>query len=438
MNEIFRVIDIIGVIFDIFIGLNLFKCVANEKSTNRLYRYINVCVLIVIQCIVIVYVRQQIIVTIMLYIVLICASLQYELSIAKRLLYSGFVIVIYSLAEFLTGILLSEITGIGFVELCKNVMYYAQGVLISKLIVFVVVKFISYSSVKTQVKIDKRVFIIMAALPASTVFIVFAMADVLYTISPYRINTLLVIAIILLIVSNVFVFYMFEYQLRVTEEKNKQELIKQNLENKAVYYEELSNRQIITNKAMHDMKNKLFALKQLCRDDGRESMEVIDNLCDDIGAAYTLNFTGIEAVDALITSKSLVMKEKNIQFESSIYVAKENYIDLTDWCVLLGNLLDNAIEANENINSTGNGKYVFLKIQQKNNYVSIDITNSKSLDAIKIDMSNIVTGKQNKAIHGFGLRSIKEIVDKYYGNMIVEQKDCIFEVIIIIKNCKRN
>lgn len=438
MNEIFRVIDIIGVIFEIFIGLNLFKCVANEKSTNRLYRYINVCVLIVIQCIVIVYVRQQIIVTIMLYIVLICASLQYELSIAKRLLYSGFVIVIYSLAEFLTGILLSEITGIGVVELCKNVMYYAQGVLISKLIVFVVVKFISYSSVKTQVKIDKRVFIIMAALPASTVFIVFAMADVLYTISPYRINTLLVIAIILLIVSNVFVFYMFEYQLRVTEEKNKQELIKQNLENKAVYYEELSNRQIITNKAMHDMKNKLFALKQLCRDDGRESMEVIDNLCDDIGAAYTLNFTGIEAVDALITSKSLVMKEKNIQFESSIYVAKENYIDLTDWCVLLGNLLDNAIEANENINSTGNGKYVFLKIQQKNNYVSIDITNSKSLDAIKIDMSNIVTGKQNKAIHGFGLRSIKEIVDKYYGNMIVEQKDCIFEVIIIIKNCKRN
>lgn len=438
MNEIFRVIDIIGVIFEIFIGLNLFKCVANEKSTNRLYRYINVCVLIVIQCIVIVYVRQQIIVTIMLYIVLICASLQYELSIAKRLLYSGFVIVIYSLAEFLTGILLSEITGIGVVELCKNVMYYAQGVLISKLIVFVVVKFISYSSVKTQVKIDKRVFIIMAALPASTVFIVFAMADVLYTISPYRINTLLVIAIILLIVSNVFVFYMFEYQLRVTEEKNKQELIKQNLENKAVYYEELSNRQIITNKAMHDMKNKLFALKQLCRDDGRESMEVIDNLCDDIGAAYTLNFTGIEAVDALITSKSLVMKEKNIQFESSIYVAKENYIDLTDWCVLLGNLLDNAIEANENVNSYGNGKYVFLKIQQKNNYISIDITNSKSVDAIKIDMSNIVTGKQNRAIHGFGLRSIKEIVDKYYGNMIVEQKDCIFEVIIIIKNCKRN
>lgn len=185
---------------------------------------------------------------------------------------------------------------------------------------------------------------------------------------------------------------------------------------------------------MHDMKNKLFALRQMCRDNEKESIDIIDGLCEEIGSAYTLRFTGMEALDALITTKLLVMKENNIEFSNSIFITKENVIKVMDLCVLLGNLLDNAIEANVNANISR--KYISLKIQQQKNYLSIDISNSKDDKTGDIDMDNITTTKKDKEMHGFGLKSVKEIVEKYDGNISVKQIGDRFEVTILMKNIK--
>lgn len=430
MNGIFTVIDIVGVIFEILIALGFFECVSNKKYNTT----VKTGILILVQSMAVVFVKQQIIVTVILYLVLICLSIQYELSVMKRIIYCIFLLVMYSLSEVLVGIFLSNVTNIGLEKLCSNVMYYTQGVLISKMLVFVIVKAISYTSVKDTVSIDKKVLVFLMALPASTIFIVFAMSDILYISTPDEIYEVLEVAIILLIISNIFVFYMLEYQLKITEEKNQQEIIKQSLENKAIYYEELSKRQIITNKAMHDMKNKLFALRQMCRENEKESIDIIDGLCEEIGSAYTLRFTGMEAVDALITTKLLVMKENNIEFSNSIFITKENVIKVMDLCVLLGNLLDNAIEANVNANISR--KYISLKIQQQKNYLSIDISNSKDDKTGDIDMDNITTTKKDKEMHGFGLKSVKEIVEKYDGNISVKQIGDRFEVTILMKNIK--
>ena len=251
-------------------------------------------------------------------------------------------------------------------------------------------------------------------------------------IDPVKVLYLLIVASILLIVSNILIFYLIKCQLQMAEEKNEHIMIIHNLENKSKYYEELSKRQRITNKAMHDLKNQLFALRYELKENQNKGTAMLDELYERINASYTLKFTGIEAVDALITSKLVTMKENNIEFCNSIFISDKNRITVTDLCVLIGNLLDNAIEANMELDL--DNKYISLKISQQRNYLSMCVSNSKNADCIEIDINNVVTTKKQKEMHSFGLRSVKEIVKKYDGNVTLRQEKNKFEVIILMKN----
>ena len=100
MNGIFTVIDIVGVIFEILIALGFFECVSNKKYNTT----VKTGILILVQSMAVVFVKQQIIVTVILYLVLICLSIQYELSVMKRIIYCIFLLVMYSLSEVLVYI----------------------------------------------------------------------------------------------------------------------------------------------------------------------------------------------------------------------------------------------------------------------------------------------------------------------------------------------
>ncbi|MBQ8301071.1 MAG: ATP-binding protein, partial [Clostridia bacterium] len=82
-------------------------------------------------------------------------------------------------------------------------------------------------------------------------------------------------------------------------------------------------------------------------------------------------------------------------------------LDAGDIVILFGNILDNAIEAAERTEK----KIIILNIQKQGEYVSIYMENS--FDG-KFD-SALVTNKSNKQEHGFGLKNVRKIVDKYNG-----------------------
>ena len=123
--------------------------------------------------------------------------------------------------------------------------------------------------------------------------------------------------------------------------------------------------------------------------------EIMESISGKIFAASPMTVTGIDAVDALIFTKKQQMELHGIRYEQSVYTAPGCSFDPLDLCVLLGNLLDNAIEANE---------------------------------------KTIRTTKAHRELHGFGLSSVNEIAARYGGNCTFQSTDRDFTACLILRD----
>lgn len=208
-------------------------------------------------------------------------------------------------------------------------------------------------------------------------------------------------------------------------------LLQQQIQNKSDYYKELAEKQRLSNKVVHDLKNQLFALEELMKNDPVSGSEEFKKITDKLLSVSAMTFTGIDSIDALITVKKLKMQENNIRFTHRLCVPKEMSLQTLDFCVVLGNLLDNAIEANEKLPK--DDRFISLSAAQKQGYLSVQISNAVS-ERVRIVNNGIITTKRNKEIHGFGLQSVTEIVEKYDGIISFEQKDEVFTVIVMMRN----
>ena len=429
MNQLFDVINVAGVVLEVLIALSYFKTISNKKQIPT-YVEVLICLgSIIIQSVVILTVTQQVVVTVVLFLIVMGLSFVYRQSMLKRLAFSAILMVMFLLAEMVIGLILTMILKVSVEQLSENVLCYMQGALISKLIMFVIIKIVGLFSVKSDVKISGGIYTLLMTLPVATGMVVYVLAEFAYESMATSLLAMSTIAAILLIAANILVFYLFEHHIKLTDSRNKEQLIKQQLEYNVNYYKELAHRQQITNKTMHDLKNQLFALREILKENPKDGTERINDICEDVLASYSLRFTGIEAVDALITSKVQTMEEHGIKFSNSIYISMENTLDVFDLCVLLGNLLDNAIEANQKVEIKD--RYISLNIIQQFDFLSINIRNAVN-ENVKIDKTGIATTKKNKELHGFGLQSVKEIVNKYNGNYTFRQEQNNFETIIMV------
>ena len=101
----------------------------------------------------------------------------------------------------------------------------------------------------------------------------------------------------------------------------------------------------------------------------------------------------------------------------------------SDLCVIIGNLLDNSIEAVKEIKSK---KIIdiILKYEHKRSY--INVKNAYEGQRIKNKEGKFVSSKSDKRSHGVGLKSIKRIVEKNEGVLIINTDNNIFDVTVII------
>lgn len=117
------------------------------------------------------------------------------------------------------------------------------------------------------------------------------------------------------------------------------------------------------------------------------------------------------------------------QKEITFVVQKEGYIKLpftdSESCSLFGNLLDNAIEACEQIK--GEERRVNLYLKYQGEMLFIDISNN--IDKPPVNKNGKwQTTKKDKKIHGYGLKSVEEIVKKYDGEIAYQIEEKVFNV----------
>lgn len=179
--------------------------------------------------------------------------------------------------------------------------------------------------------------------------------------------------------------------------------------------------------SVHDYKNNIISLTHLAEDgDIEEIKEYLKKENELVNTKMFYIKTGNAMVDAMVNTKHKIAEQKGIVFVVNAVIPEECKINGIDLANLLGNLIDNAIEASEKEKQ----RYVDIIIKQNKKFLMIVIKN-KFVGPLMQDMQ---TTKENKKLHGIGLKSVKNIVTKYNGKISFDRDKEEFCVTVLLMN----
>lgn len=244
-----------------------------------------------------------------------------------------------------------------------------------------------------------------------------------------KINIVMIIFIILLMVlSSIMLLIVIGKIVQDDKLKLEYELIKERIKMNRKSYENINQAHDKLRYVYHDLKNHMTCIKNY--NTREEIISYINNLEFQISDFENFKNTGNKTLDIILGEKIYLCKKYNIEFEDNINISKLRFIQETDICTIFANALDNAIEACMKIDNEVE-KRIEAKATYINGFAIIKFTNAK-VNNIKFSDKRIETSKDDKEIHGIGISSIKYIVSKYDGEVIVNYSDNEFILKIMI------
>lgn len=181
----------------------------------------------------------------------------------------------------------------------------------------------------------------------------------------------------------------------------------------------------------HDMKQSYLVIDSLMSDKKyTEASEYIKSNISNLGKSEVIIDVGNDFVNAILNSKLTFAKSIGIEVICSS-TSNIGGIDDTDLCSLLGNILDNAIETCEKCRGE---KLIETSISIRDNKCSIIVSNSVEAEILKNNKA-LKTTKKDTENHGFGVRSIRAIAEKYGGVVNFYQERNMFncQVVLMLK-----
>ena len=192
-------------------------------------------------------------------------------------------------------------------------------------------------------------------------------------------------------------------------------------------YTELEKAMEKNRQLSHDLKNHILVLKHFKME---ENYEGIDKYIEEIEQNFfdikRRVWTGNQVADMILEQKRTLAEQEGITFTIQAVPIAEWMFDDSDTCSLLGNLLDNAIEACMRMDENAD-KWVSVKIENQKQLLFIKIENSVN-EAPVMEKGKPVSVKKDKMRHGYGLKNVERILNKYDGTIAYLSRDKAFQI----------
>lgn len=202
-----------------------------------------------------------------------------------------------------------------------------------------------------------------------------------------------------------------------------------------VYYETMEQQQFEIRRLKHDLSNHLQVLAALPEE---KRTSYIEEMLKGPALSQVLTYSGDAAVNAVLTAKESLMRQRDIVFLAEVEIPAELPFDKVDICALFANALDNAVEAcallpkeERKISLVARSRKGMLAVHVRNPCVARPVADHVTDHRMGKEMI-LQTTKADMGNHGFGLRSIREVVKKYGGNMEIGQKEGEFELFLYL------
>ena len=211
-------------------------------------------------------------------------------------------------------------------------------------------------------------------------------------------------------------------ELLVLEERNRSEL--QSFKDIGSLYDEQRLR-------IHEFKNQINFINGLIDKQDYDTLRTyVGKIKSDIDSEEKLIETGNSVINILINQSIRKASQKHIYITPNINIMQDIQLEDNDLVIIISNLINNAIEHCDTLKKSN--KIINFKLESTDDHLLIVCTNPIETTII-VENNLIRTTKNNYAEHGFGLKNINRMVDKYDGDISISTDDNKFKYVIMIQ-----
>lgn len=359
-------------------------------------------------------------------VILVFSQLFCKGSLTEHLLLDIIANILLALTNLCVFTLIGKLLGVEYEIIAEqNGIIRFTAVLLSKVVYFIIVVIIILLKKKSMLMLHKVEYILITSTLIISFLLIALVRNIIYNLGRYYDVFLLILLCVLFLNIGQFLTIIYISKKNVNEQnvilmKKQLEMQEKNLHILEEKYEETAT-------LRHDMKHHIsYALAMADQTKNAELVEYLKNLSDEkIIPADSYVVTKRNILNAVINSKFEIAKRHGFDVQCIVIDEMENISDL-DCGILLGNLLDNAIEACEKNKETS---AIILKIWSDAGYYCMELSNTVERNVLD-ENPQLLTSKNDKRLHGMGLKSIQSIVDKYNGIINFYQKTNKFYVYV--------
>lgn len=370
---------------------------------------------------------------------LICIFIIYQLNLLTALFHALFTTISMLLGEMC-------VTGL-FFHFGPN--FYGKGAHFRNLVLFSVISKLLYflilqcTSIYIKQRINKNLSFNKSTLflnifPLLSAFIAHVLLTVCTKVTlPLFLDVLISISAIMLLAMNIFLAWFHTF----TQEKNQQflemQLLLQKEYDTALYFDALHQQNEKQKILIHDIRKHLLSIADLNeKGDAEKITAYINQIIQSSDLQHSVRICDNDLLNTILYRIRLQCKASDTLFLTDIRSGCTDFLSEYDLTSLFSNLLDNATDATKNIPNS----YIELSVTPQNdNKIIVTMVNSCRKNPFSNNNKRLSTTKKNKLRHGYGIKSIRRVVDKYEGGsrFYFDEENNTFHTILILKRIQQ-
>lgn len=347
----------------------------------------------------------------------------YESTIQKRIVYTTYIIAFMLFPELVIG----AITGYFKFSFFSEGNYSSEiGIISTKIITYIeALLFRNYRIRKDSQSVSTSLWISTIIIPLSTLIY-----ECMFVSNDNLTKDKVIASVAMLFIINVTAFHLYDSLTKSYVQQSKLSILE--TEN-ALYSKQCEIMQSSTEELQgfrHDMNNQFIALSQLIKSEQYGDAErQLSHLTLLTKSKIIYSTSGNVIIDGLINYKLQNALNDRIKVKTEIAVPNRINIETTDLVAILGNLIDNALNALADVPE--DRRSLTIKVVFSQGRLIVRTSNPYTGDILCTD-GKIVSDKQNSKQHGYGLNNIAKSVNKYKGYMNIDYSSNTFTVDIIM------
>ena len=345
----------------------------------------------------------------------------------QRVFCGGLLTAYFFVSEILTMLALSLAFGLALSEFAENAFIFYAGAYTSKALSLFLAFIVSGGRKKTLSPVPFYYHLLL-------LFIIYICAGlsyfdvVLVNQSGNPATILHVLSETAVVVLSILVYFVFVKYQEYAERETYTAIVEQQLQQDESRFRLIDSQAAEVRGLKHDMVNHLTSIRRLSANEEYEKLnEYLDEYMQKTADVISQSITGTPSVDALLSDKIDVAVKDGIELEANTGSLPELTISPVHLNIILGNALDNAIEACRKL-PVGAVRRIVLDMEAEGGWLHLRVKNS-SLPVRAPGGDLPVTDKEDGANHGLGLNIVKRLVERYGGAMHCGYENGEFELI---------